>query len=64
MDFLKYSEKLDSLKYFVKSGSAVTAGDLSERLGVSKRTVFRMVDTLRLKGTDITYCKARKKYML
>lgn len=64
MDFLKYSEKLGSLEYFVKNSSAVTAGDLSKRLGVSKQTVFRMVDILRLKGAGITYCKARIKYML
>lgn len=64
MDFLQYSEKLDSLQYFIRSGAAVTARELSAKLGVSTRTVFRMVDTLRLKGVDVIYCKAKKKYKL
>ena len=64
MDFLKYSEKLESIKYYIESNSCVTAITLSLRLGVSKRTVLRMVENLRLKGVNIVYCNKRKKYFI
>ncbi len=64
MDFLKYSEKLDSLKYYIESNSCVNAISLSQRLDVSKRTVLRMVENLRLKGVNIIYCNRQKKYFI
>jgi predicted DNA-binding transcriptional regulator YafY len=64
MDFIKYTEKLESLQHYIKSGSAVTRNSLAEKLNVSKRTVCRMVDTLRIQGIEVRYCKINKKYML
>lgn len=64
MDYLKYSEKLDYLKYCIQSRSAVTVTKLSLRLDVSKRTTLRMVDCLKAKGTNITYCKKSKSYII
>ena len=62
MDYLTYSEKLNSIQYYIESKSATTVNDLAKRLGVSRRTVLRMVDNLRLQGIDITYCKKQKAY--
>lgn len=64
MDFFTYSEKLQSLQYYVESNSCANAISLSERLGVSKRTVLRMVENLRLKGINIVYCNRQKKYLI
>jgi predicted DNA-binding transcriptional regulator YafY len=64
MDFIKYTEKLESLQYYIRSGSAVTRKSLAEKLNVSKRTVCRMIDTLRVKGINVHYSKVNKKYML
>lgn len=62
MDYLTYSEKLNSIQYYIESKSAVTVNDLANRLEVSRRTVLRMVENLRLQGIDITYCKKQKAY--
>jgi len=64
MDYLTYSEKLNSMKYYIESKSAVNVNDLAKRLGVSRRTVLRMVDNLRIQGVDITYCKKQKAYKI
>ena len=64
MDFLQYTEKLSSLKYYIESSSCVNADPLSLRLGVSKRTVLRMIENLRLQGVNIIYCTKQKKYFI
>lgn len=64
MDFLKYTEKLNSLQYFIESGSAVTVNALAVKLDVSGRTVMRMVENLRVQGINIKYCKRRKSYFI
>ena len=64
MDFLTYSEKLDNIKYYIESNSFATAIALSLKLGVSKRTILRMVDRLRSKGINIIYCNKKKKYFI
>jgi predicted DNA-binding transcriptional regulator YafY len=64
MDFLKYTEKLNSLRYFIENRSAVTVNTLSNKLDVSGRTVMRMVENLRLQGVNIKYCKKRKSYVI
>ena len=64
MDFLKYSENLDSIVSNIQSKSCVTADALSKKLNVSKRTVYRMVDHLKLKGVKIEHCRRKKKYFI
>ncbi|MDP2387945.1 MAG: HTH domain-containing protein [Bacteroidota bacterium] len=64
MDYLTYSEKLESMQYYIKSRSAVTVTDLSNKLEVSRRTVLRMVENLRLQGIDLQYCKKQKAYSI
>lgn len=64
MNFVKYSEKLESMIYFIKSKSACNVLTLSLKLGVSKRTILRMVDALKEKGYKIRYCKKNKSYLL
>jgi predicted DNA-binding transcriptional regulator YafY len=64
MGYLEHKEKLDSLLYFVKSKSAVNVDSLSKKLEISERTVMRMIETLRLQGIDIKYCKKSKAYII
>lgn len=62
MDFIKYTEKLIMVKYYIETKSHVTVLSLSEKLEVSGRTISRMVNHLRLQGTNIKYCRREKKY--
>ncbi len=64
MGYLEYNQKLESLQYYIKSRSAVNVDALSQKLEVSRRTVLRMVETLRLQGVNVQFCKKRKCYFL
>jgi predicted DNA-binding transcriptional regulator YafY len=64
MDYLKYAEKLKTIEYYIQNNMAVTVDSLSDRLGVSRRTVLRMVDTLKEQGKEIKYCKKRRQYLI
>lgn len=64
MDFLKYSENLDSIVSNIQSKSCVTVGTLAKKLEVSERTVYRMIEHLRLKGVKIAHCKRQRKYFM
>ena len=64
MDFNSYSQKLESIKYYIESNICLNAVSLSLKLGIPKRTILRMVDSLRQKGVPIIYCKKKKKYFI
>ena len=64
MGYLEQKQKLESLHYYIKSKSAVNVNTLTNKLEVSRRTVLRMVEVLRLQGIDIKFCKKRKVYFI
>jgi predicted DNA-binding transcriptional regulator YafY len=64
MGYLEHKEKLDSLLYFIKSKSAADVDSLSKKLNVSRRTILRMVDLIKLQGIDLRFCKKRKVYFI
>ena len=37
---------------------------LSKKIGVSRRTIFRYLDELRMKGADISFSKSKVSYKL
>ena len=64
MDFFTYSDKLDYLLKIIESNSGDTAISLALRLGVSRRTVIRMIEHQRNKGIKIVFCKKNIKYFI
>lgn len=64
MSYLDYSQKLDSLLYYVKNESGSTSNEICNKLSISRRTLVRMIENLRLQGKDIQYCRKRKHYYL
>ncbi len=52
-------QRLDGL---LRRKTPGTAQDLASRLGVSRRTLFRLFDALRSFGAEIAYCKKGKRY--
>lgn len=62
MKFLKYIEKLETIKYLSQHKRTGTVEELAERLNVSPRTVRRMVQQLRDQGFSITYNRLRYTY--
>jgi len=64
MSYEEYTQKLKHLLYCISNKTAVSAIALALKFGVSKRTILRMVETLRTQGVKIKYCKRQKKYFI
>lgn len=64
MNFQSYSKKIALLEVYIKNKWANTPSTLSEKLEISERTVFRMVDYLKKMGKKIEYCKKDKVYKI
>jgi len=64
MDYLTYSEKLETIKYLAERYRTGCPKDLAYKLDVSERTALRMVQRLRDMGTPIEFCRLRNSYIL
>jgi predicted DNA-binding transcriptional regulator YafY len=66
MTNFKYIERLQKLNYLIqlieKEGTG-TAEDLANRFGVSRRTIFRYIEELRLMGAEISYSHTRNSFI-
>lgn len=64
MRFVDKKEKLDYMVELIRKGKTGKAEDLSKRICVSRRTLFRYIDTLRELGYNVGYCARRETYYL
>ena len=64
MSYSQYIERIIRLIRILKQEKTGTASSLSKKLNVSRRTVFRYLDELKLKGADICYSKERDTYLI
>jgi biotin operon repressor len=60
MNFQTYSQKITLVEVYIKNKWATTPSTIAKKLGISERTVLRMIDHLRKQGKHIEYCKKRK----
>ncbi len=58
-DELLHLQRLDGL---LRRKTPGTAQEVATRLGVSRRTLFRLFDELRSFGAEVAYCKKGKRY--
>jgi predicted DNA-binding transcriptional regulator YafY len=63
-DFITYQERLDYIVQLAERSSTGTPENLATRLGVSKRTIKRMVYVLREKGIPIKYNRDLRTYQI
>ena len=59
IDNLFFLERLD---YLIRTKSTGNPKELSTRLGVSERTIYRLIKDLQDMGLPITYCRKSKRY--
>ena len=64
MNFQTYSKKIALVEVYIQNKWANTPSTLAEKLGISERTVFRMVDYLKKAGKKIEYSKKDKVYKI
>jgi predicted DNA-binding transcriptional regulator YafY len=64
MNYLEYLKKLDYLIFTIEQGKTGCADCLAEKIGVSRRTLFRYMEELRDQGAVIKYSKTIGSYIL
>ena len=53
---------LQRLDQFIRLKATGTPCELGEKLGISKRQVYRYIDDMKEMGLNIAYCKQRNSY--
>lgn len=62
MTFLERLELLDRMDGLIRRKATGTADDLAQKLGVSRRSVFDMLTTMKAMDAQISFCNNRKSY--
>jgi len=64
MTYSNYLKKMAYLVELLNNGNTGCADSLSKKIGVSRQTIFRYLDELRLKGANICFSKCKRTYYL
>lgn len=64
MSYAKYVHRIENLKYQIRRECTGNAEKFAEKLGISRRTLFRYLETLRDEGFVFKYDRYRKTYFL
>ncbi len=62
MSYTDFLAKLENLQYQIQNENTGTAEELSEKLCVSRRTLFYYIELLKDRGYKIEFCKVRIIY--
>ena len=62
MSRLAFFDKLTLLEKLIRQEKTGTPDELSVRLSVSRVTLHRMIDDLKVFGVEIMYCRTRRSY--
>jgi predicted DNA-binding transcriptional regulator YafY len=64
MNYSTYLEKMTWLIELIEKENTGPADILAIKIGVSRRTIFRYLDELRLKGADIYFSRSKGTYYM
>ena len=64
MTHLEFIEKSNYLIELVKKGSTGTPSELSFRLNISERSLFRLIKTLKEANIPIAYSRTKQSYII
>lgn len=64
MDYQTYTEKMNYLLEMIKYERMTSLQHAAEKFECSKRTIKRMLKTLREQGHEVYYCKKCQKYFM
>ncbi|MEN0004198.1 MAG: HTH domain-containing protein [Bacteroidota bacterium] len=62
MHFLDQLQQLKRLDLLIRRKATGTATELANRMGISRATVYRNLQTLKSLGASIQFCTYRKTY--
>jgi predicted DNA-binding transcriptional regulator YafY len=64
MNFYQYQERLNRIHDLAKRNATGTPKELATKIGVSERTLFRLVKQIKYKGISIEYCRKVNTYFI
>ena len=64
MRFYEYQEKLIRIQELAKRNATGSPKELAERINVSERTLFRLVQNIKEQGVQIEYCRKISTYFI
>ncbi len=64
MKFYEYQEKLIRIQELAKRNATGSPKELAERINVSERTLFRLVQNIKEQGVEIEYCRKISTYFI
>jgi len=62
MTFLEKLQLIERVDQLIRMKATGSSKELADRLKLSRSTVFELLDTMRLMGAEIKYCKYKKSY--
>jgi predicted DNA-binding transcriptional regulator YafY len=62
MSYDDYRLRMEKLQHLIKMECTGNVDELSDKLGISRRTLLNDVATLRDNGSVIKFCRYRKTY--
>ncbi len=62
MRFIEYAQKMETIKYLVQHKRTGTPAELAQKLGLSERTILRMIQQLKESGFPVHYNRFRFSY--
>jgi predicted DNA-binding transcriptional regulator YafY len=64
MKYATYAQKTKTLLQFIQKKQGDSPVVLAKKIGVSERTLLRMIALLKEDGYPVYYCRRTKKYLL
>lgn len=64
MKYATYAQKTKTLLQFIQKKQGNSPISLAQKIGVSERTLLRMIAILKEEGHPVYYCRKTKKYLL
>ena len=64
MTFYEYREQLERIETLAKKNATGTPKELANRINVSERTIFRLIQSMKDFGTPIEYCRKTNSYFI
>lgn len=64
MKFYEYQEKLTRIQELAKRNATGCPKELAEKMNVSERTLFRLVQNIKDQGIQIEYCRKINTYFI
>jgi predicted DNA-binding transcriptional regulator YafY len=64
MSYIEYQEKLERVQDLAEKNATGTPKELANRINVSQRTVYRIIQTMKDKGIPIEYCRKINTYYI